>query len=822
MAESIVGSGVPAEGTPTAGDFIEPSFWNALPHFLPLAIFPLIFNAAVFGGWWFVAPFIFFMLAGPLDIALGVDERNMDPARTSERRLLWHNLPVWAWAFLWPVTLAFGLWQILVADHFASWEAALMVLVLAVEAQAVFIVGHELIHRRSVWERRVGEFLLASASYPHYATEHVYIHHALVGTPFDVGSAPKGQGLWQYFPREVVSNIFGAWRVARERLARRGLPIWHHTNPFWRYGLETAFWYLLIYWMGGPWAILVFAILCLGVVLSMKISNYIQHYGLRRVRLPNGRFERVQPRHSWSANCRFSNWMFYNMQRHPDHHAVASRHYSLLQHYGEDKSPQLPGSYAKMFNLAVRPRRWFETMDPLVDRWRAHFYPEIDDWSAYDSAVSAARPEAFDAIVEIFGAAPRLARRMERNPELLDTLQEREFTDLDLPAGFGPDPASEVIARRGLTRIYWTRELGVPEMREQIVELPFQDASDAVEVVRNWSNDKTFQVGVHTLRGNLSPIEAETALSHVAEASVTAVLDIIHDEFSDQRGPGAGGLAAVALGDLASREVTPGHRLNVLFVYEGGRPEYYDALCRRFAKAFLVLSSNSLLFAPIANGVNEPPVRSIAEFIGHCRTGASSGELLDLMRTRCLLEAGDSGLGRRFDEARREVVSDASVRGKLSEELRQAIGNPDASSLTSVIVGRGGFRDVERCAQWLRLQHFGEVSDHAVITASVFEMAGEHGWVTDESAKQLVEAAVMWRTLRGALRLATESDAEIESLGSGAKAVLARSCGADDFEGLMKAIAATAGRAARAIDDLRGTGVSEPAGDATKDSPARS
>ncbi len=587
MAESVVESGVPAEGTSTAGGFIEPSFWNALPHFLPLAIFPLIFNAAVFGGWWFVAPFIFFMLAGPLDIALGVDERNMDPARTSERRLLWHNLPVWAWAFLWPVTLAFGLWQILVADQLSTWESALLVLVLAVEAQAVFIVGHELIHRRTVWERRLGEFLLASASYPHYATEHVYIHHALVGTPFDVGSAPKGQGLWQYFPREVVSNIFGAWRVTRERLARRGLPIWHHTNPFWRYGLETAFWYLLIYWMGGPWAVLVFAILCLGVVLSMKISNYIQHYGLRRIRLANGRFERVQPRHSWSANCRFSNWMFYNMQRHPDHHAVASRHYALLQHYGEDESPQLPGSYAKMFNLAVRPRRWFETMDPLVDLWRARFYPEIDDWSAYDSTVSAARPEAFDAIVEIFGAAPRLARRMERNPELLDTLQEREFTDLDLPAGFGPDPASEAIARRGLTRIYWTRELGVPEMREQIAELPFQDASDAVEVVRNWSNDKTFQVGVHTLRGNLSPIEAETALSHVAEASVTAVLDVIHDEFSDQRGAGAGGVAAVALGDLASREVTPGHRLNVLFVYEGGARStttpFADGLPRRFS-----------------------------------------------------------------------------------------------------------------------------------------------------------------------------------------------------------------------------------------------
>ena len=283
----------------------------------------------------------------------------------------------------------------------------------------------------------------------------------------------------------MASNLTGSWRVVREWLARRRLPIWHHSNPFWRYGIETAFWYALVYWMGGPWAILAFAILCLGVVFSMKISNYMQHYGLRRVRLPNGRFEKVQPRHSWSANCKFSNWMFYNMQRHPDHHAVASRHYPLLQHRGGDESPQLPGSYAKMFGLAVRPKRWFATMDPLVDQWRAHFYPEIEDWSAYDSPVSAARPDAFDAIVEIFGAAPHLATWIKRNPELLDSLQDREFTDLDLPNGFGPDPQAEAVARRGLTRLYWTHEFDVSAMKAKVADIPVQDVGDTAETVRN-------------------------------------------------------------------------------------------------------------------------------------------------------------------------------------------------------------------------------------------------------------------------------------------------------------------------------------------------
>ena len=226
------------------------------------------------------------------------------------------------------------------------------------------------------------------------------------------------------------------------------MPVWHYDNPFWRYVIGVAFWYGLVFWMGGIWAVPVFVLLGLSCVFSMKMSNYFQHYGLRRVRLDNGRWEKAMPRHSWSADWKFSNWMFFNMQRHADHHAVASRQYPLLQVSGLDESPELPGTYADMMNIVLRPKRWFEKMDPLVDQWREHFYPEIHDWGPYDSPLAAARPDAFDAILEIFGAAPRLAKRIERNPELLDNLQDQEFVDLDLPKGFGPDEEYESIARR--------------------------------------------------------------------------------------------------------------------------------------------------------------------------------------------------------------------------------------------------------------------------------------------------------------------------------------------------------------------------------------
>ena len=367
MLHSPVAGGGPGPSNADNTRHIEPSILNALPHYLPLAVFPLILVAALYGGWWLLPPLAFISLSWSFDRVLGRDGRSMDPSKTSEHRLFWHNLPVWSWAFLWPPTLIFGMWQILVANQFSIWEDVLLAIILTMEAQAVFIVGHELIHRRSTWERRIGEFLLASASYPQYATEHVYIHHAMVGTPSDVGSPPKGESFWRYFPKEVASNLVHSWEVAGERLARRGLPRWHYSNPFWRYGMAVAFWYGLVFRMGGIWAVPVFALLGLSCVFSMKISNYFQHYGLRRVRLPNGRWEKAMPRHSWDADWKFSNWMLFNVQRHADHHAVASRQYPLLQVSSLDEAPELPGTYADMMNIVLRPKSWFEKMDPLVE-----------------------------------------------------------------------------------------------------------------------------------------------------------------------------------------------------------------------------------------------------------------------------------------------------------------------------------------------------------------------------------------------------------------------------------------------------------------------
>lgn len=177
---------------PISQAVLEPSIRNALLYFMSLAVFPLVVNAAVQGGWWIAAPMVFFMLPDWFDVMFGTEERNMDLAKTLERQLFWYKLAVWLWAVLWPATLGFTLWQILVTGHLSTLEGLLMALVLGSVAQPSFIVGHELIHQRSVPERRLGEFILACASYPHYATEHIIFTTPWPARPGTPGPRPRG------------------------------------------------------------------------------------------------------------------------------------------------------------------------------------------------------------------------------------------------------------------------------------------------------------------------------------------------------------------------------------------------------------------------------------------------------------------------------------------------------------------------------------------------------------------------------------------------------------------------------------------------------
>jgi len=777
------------------------TFVNALPFFLPLAIFPFIAVAAMYGGWWLAGPFAFLFLMDQFDTVLGTDTKNYDP-KLPAHQLLWFKLAVWVWVACYPVVFLFAFRQVFAADYLAIWECVLIVLSLGSLARLTLNAGHDMMHRRTVLERRIGEVLMASVTFPQEITEHLYVHHAHIGTPKDSVSAPKGQSFWQYLPRSVFRSYLDTWLVERHRMARRGLSVWHYTNPVWRYMLETAAWYGLAYWIGGVVAVLVFMAISAMGIFQLRMVDYMQHYGLQRVRLPSGRYERVKPRHSWSIAYRLSNWMYYNAQRHAQHHIHASTLYPLVKHSGPDEAPQLPGSYSSMGNLVLSPRRWFEKIDPLVDQWRENFYPEIDNWSAYDSAAYYARPDAFEVISEILNCAPRLAGWMNRNPRVLDGLNSREFTDLELRGEFGPDREFERTVRQGLARVYWTYELDVAELQARIAEFPARSAQDSLEMVRDWTNDKVFQICIHVIRGSLSPAEASIAISNIAEASLDAVLAAVNEDLVQPHS--TDGIVAAVVGNLAGRDALFRIDLDIMLAFEGQAGKYQDALFNGCVETLQKFTKDNLLFAKLDE--NRPKAaHALADLPNSIATTDSSAQVLDLIRTRRVFANGAPGIGERFDKVRIDLLSDDLVRERAISDIGELLkGSGSAQPAPGMIDdARGGFTDVERAARILQLTHAPELPE--ILTpdmVEVFRSAGNHDLIPADLAQRLVTAATLWRNMRGILQLVADDKWSIETASPASTMTIARACGCDDFAALTVTIQETAEIAAACIDDL--------------------
>lgn len=356
---------------------------HALPFWLSLGLAPLSVIAAVYGGWTILLlPAATWWLFAVLDALLGLNKENADPA-TTETQLFWYRFVTVAWV---PVQFALMLGLIAYVPQAAhlSWAEKLGVFfgVGVLSGTVGIVYAHELMHQKNRFERWLGDLLMASVLYGHFRSEHLLVHHRYVGTPRDAVTARYNEGFHRFFARVLVECWVSAFRAEKAMLARKGLP-WHHrSNPFWRYwALQTGF-VLLAYVLGGWAGVVLFLFQAFIAVWQLELVNYVEHYGLTRRHLGEGRYEPVKPHHSWNAAHAASNWLLINLQRHSDHHYKPDRRFPLLQNHDTDEAPQLPAGYPVMTTLALIPPVWRRLMNPRVRAWRKRHYPDITDWSA--------------------------------------------------------------------------------------------------------------------------------------------------------------------------------------------------------------------------------------------------------------------------------------------------------------------------------------------------------------------------------------------------------------------------------------------------------
>lgn len=355
---------------------------RALPFFLAFMLPALVVTGVELGGVWTLAPLLLVFVAIPLlDALIGLDTRNPDES-TPHRWLF--DLPLLAWV---PVQLGTTAYVIarLIGGEFGVGETLALTLTLGVVNGAGGInVAHELMHRKTGLHRACAEILMTSVHYTHFCVEHVLGHHRFVATEQDAASSRFGETLYAFLPRTLAHSLTSAIRLEGERCVRQRIPTWSLRNRRLRYALVLLALDLTIGLALGPLALAIFVGQGVVAFVLLETINYIEHYGLARRRLASGNFERVQPHHSWNSAHRASNWYLFNLQRHSDHHYLASREYDRLRHY--DDVPQLPAGYATMVLLALIPPLWFRAMDPRVLAWNSRSRAESTETALASAA----------------------------------------------------------------------------------------------------------------------------------------------------------------------------------------------------------------------------------------------------------------------------------------------------------------------------------------------------------------------------------------------------------------------------------------------------
>jgi alkane 1-monooxygenase len=318
--------------------------------------------------WVLVVPFILaYVLVPVLDYFIGEDNSNPPESVVSqlEEDPYYRNITLALVPMLW-ASFLFAAWFVGTQD--LTWY---QIIITSFSSALIcgfgLNLGHELGHKKNKVDRTLAKIVLALGAYGHFFIEHNKGHHRDVATKEDPASSQMGETIYTFVFREIPGAFFRAWELEKTRLEKQNKSAWSLDNEIIQPALITLVLYSTLIFMFGAVMIPFLIIVMAFGAFQLTSANYIEHYGLLREKLDNGRYERCQPKHSWNSNHKVSNWLLFHLQRHSDHHANSARGFQSLRNFEE--SPQLPNGYFGMFVLAYIPPLFRKVMDPRVVEW---------------------------------------------------------------------------------------------------------------------------------------------------------------------------------------------------------------------------------------------------------------------------------------------------------------------------------------------------------------------------------------------------------------------------------------------------------------------
>ncbi len=390
-------------------------------------------------------------------------------------------------------------------------------------------------------------------------------------------------------------------------------------------------------------------------------------------------------------------------------------------------------------------------------------------------------PGLLDQLAEIMGSAPRLAEHLSRYPNLFEGILTGDF--------YQPLPGPEAL----------TADLG--QALDQAA-----DFQDVLDVVRRWTHDREFQVGMQLLRNLIAGDQAGAALSRVADTVLQALLPLVEREFARQHGrlPG-GAYVIVGLGKLGGREMTFESDLDLIFIYQasqgldtpsdGDRPlaasQYYARLSQRLTSAVSAMTPEGRLYEIDTrlrpSGQAGPVASEIDGFEAYQRRSAWTWEHMALTRARII--AGSPALAERVRGVMRDAITrqrDPATLARDVADMRERIDRERHTDnpwrLKHV---RGGLLDLDFVAQYLQLRHCAAHPEVlAPATTEAFERLGRAGVIAPSEAAELTEMSRFLVRLQALLRLTVGTSRNEARFPAGLGAALSRAAGVEDFAAL--------------------------------------
>ncbi|MEU7824391.1 alkane 1-monooxygenase [Catellatospora sp. NPDC049133] len=335
---------------------------------------------------WWLTPAVVFGLIPLVDLLVGDDRANPpEEATAALQRSRYYRVLTYLYLPLQYAALV-ACCAVWARGGLSPFAAVGVVLSIGIVNGIAINTAHELGHKRERLERWLSKIALAPTGYGHFYVEHNRGHHVRVATPEDPASARLGEGFWAFLPRTVLGSLRSAWRLETARFRLRGRSPWTWRNDVLNAWVMTvALFAALTAWFGPVVLPLLAAQAVVGFAL-LEVVNYLEHYGLARQQLATGRYDKVDPRHSWNSDRIVTNVFLFQLQRHSDHHANPLRRYQVLRTF--DSSPQLPAGYATMIVAALLPPLWRHVMDRRV---LAHYDQDLSAANVHPPALARLR-----------------------------------------------------------------------------------------------------------------------------------------------------------------------------------------------------------------------------------------------------------------------------------------------------------------------------------------------------------------------------------------------------------------------------------------------